>query len=49
MHLGDSQHATAEPDDARVAWRHALDVLDRLGHPDAAQVRSRLDDEPAAR
>ncbi|GAA2714843.1 hypothetical protein GCM10010429_35350 [Micromonospora olivasterospora] len=47
-HLGDSHDAAGEPRSARTAWRRALDVLDRLGHPDAAQVRARLDGTPSA-
>ncbi|MEU1885542.1 tetratricopeptide repeat protein [Micromonospora rifamycinica] len=42
MHLGDSHRAAADDAAARAAWRQALDVLDRLGHPDAAQLRQRL-------
>ncbi|WFE64717.1 tetratricopeptide repeat protein [Micromonospora sp. WMMD714] len=48
MHLGDSHRAAAAPAAARVAWAQALDVLDRLGHPDAALVRGRLDGPPPA-
>ncbi|WP_328338637.1 hypothetical protein [Micromonospora sp. NBC_00421] len=44
---GGGDRATA--DAAQAAWRRALDVLDRLGHPDAAQVRQRLDGESAVR
>ncbi|MFJ6198071.1 ATP-binding protein [Micromonospora sp. NPDC092111] len=47
-HLGDSHDVTGEPRPARDAWRRALDVLDRLGHPDAAQVRTRLGGSPSA-
>ncbi|MEU1605891.1 ATP-binding protein [Micromonospora matsumotoense] len=43
MHVGESHQAGAEPDAARAAWGQALDVLDQLGHPDAALVRGRLD------
>jgi hypothetical protein len=25
-----------------VSWRHALDILDDLGHPDATKVRAKL-------
>ncbi|MFJ8689867.1 ATP-binding protein [Micromonospora wenchangensis] len=48
MHLGDSHRATADTAAARTAWQQALDVLDRLGHPDAAQVRQRLDETSPA-
>jgi hypothetical protein len=40
--LGDAHHAAGNPDAARTAWRHALDILDQLHHPDADQVRARL-------
>ncbi|MGC5662192.1 ATP-binding protein [Micromonospora sp. WMMD723] len=49
MHVGDSHLAAAEPDAARAAWGQALDVLDQLGHPDAALVRDRLDALPSTR
>lgn len=42
-HLGDSHHAAGSHDLARDAWRRALDSLDELGHPDAGQVRGKLD------
>ncbi|WP_329008050.1 tetratricopeptide repeat protein [Micromonospora rifamycinica] len=46
MHLGDGHQATGDADAAETAWRHSLDVLDRLGHPDAAQLRHRLGGPP---
>ncbi|MBO4205652.1 ATP-binding protein [Micromonospora echinofusca] len=42
-HLGDTRHRAGDPGPARTAWRHALDILDQLAHPDAEQVRTRLD------
>ncbi|NBE79951.1 tetratricopeptide repeat protein [Micromonospora sp. NEAU-HG-1] len=42
-HLGDTRHTAGAPGAARTAWRQAVDILDRLGHPDADQVRARLD------
>ncbi|WP_431905773.1 ATP-binding protein [Micromonospora carbonacea] len=42
-HLGDTRQAAGAPEAARTAWGHALDILDRLGHPDAEQVRAKLD------
>ena len=42
-HLGDTYHAAGSHDLARDAWRRALDSLDELGHPDARQVRGKLD------
>ena len=42
IHLGDTYQATGEPGAARDAWRRALAILDELGHPDAAQVRTKL-------
>ena len=43
VHLGDTQHATGEPEAARQTWQQALAIFDELGHPDAAQLRERLD------
>ena len=40
--LGDAHHAAGEPAPARTAWRHALDLFELLGHPDADDVRTRL-------
>jgi tetratricopeptide (TPR) repeat protein len=45
-HLGETYHAAGEPGPARAAWQRAVDVLDRLGHSDAEQVRTRLDATP---
>jgi tetratricopeptide (TPR) repeat protein len=41
-HLGDAHHAADEFDAADLSWRRALDILDQLGHPDADQVRAKL-------
>jgi DNA-binding SARP family transcriptional activator/Flp pilus assembly protein TadD len=40
--LGDAQHAAGNLDSARAAWQHALGILDRLGHPEADEVRVKL-------
>ncbi|MEO3928900.1 tetratricopeptide repeat protein [Micromonosporaceae bacterium B7E4] len=48
-HLGDTQHATGATEPARTAWQQALDILDRLGHPDAELLRSRLGTEVETR
>jgi tetratricopeptide (TPR) repeat protein len=42
-HLGDSLDAIGNRPAARDAWRRALTVLERLDHPDADQVRARLE------
>ncbi|MFC6063742.1 AfsR/SARP family transcriptional regulator [Streptomyces ochraceiscleroticus] len=42
--LGDSHYAIGETQAALAAWRHALTILDSLSHPDAAQVRAKLND-----
>jgi tetratricopeptide (TPR) repeat protein/transcriptional regulator with XRE-family HTH domain len=42
--LGDTHHVIADSDAARTAWQHALDLLIELDHPDAEQVRTKLDD-----
>ncbi|GAA3733989.1 BTAD domain-containing putative transcriptional regulator [Plantactinospora mayteni] len=43
-HLGDSHRATGEHGAARDAWRRALEIHEALGHPDAEQVRGKLDE-----
>jgi DNA-binding SARP family transcriptional activator len=43
IHLGDTQHAAGDPSSARLTWQQALSILDEVGHPDAVQVRVRLD------
>ncbi|WP_158647539.1 tetratricopeptide repeat protein [Actinoplanes sp. ATCC 53533] len=43
VHIGDTQHAAGEPEAARRTWHQALSIFDELGHPDAAQLRERLD------
>jgi len=43
VRLGDTYQAAANPDAARTLWQQALNILDELGHPSAAQVRTRLD------
>jgi hypothetical protein len=40
--LGDTHRSAEEPSAARQAWRRALTILTRLGHPGADQVRGRL-------
>ncbi|WP_159079231.1 tetratricopeptide repeat protein [Plantactinospora sp. BC1] len=47
--LGDAQYAAGAVPEARVAWRAALAVLDRLGRPEAETVRHKLDREPFRR
>ncbi|GAB1690851.1 BTAD domain-containing putative transcriptional regulator [Krasilnikovia sp. M28-CT-15] len=41
-HLGDTHDAAGHVDQARGAWLRAIAILDKLGHPDADQVRARL-------
>ena len=45
-HLGDTHRATGDDAAARNAWQTALDVLTRFGHPDAAELRKKIDDLP---
>jgi hypothetical protein len=45
--VGDTHHAAGDLDAAGTAWRRALTVLDDLAHPDADQVRAKLDALPA--
>lgn len=48
MRLGDVHRDTGRDPAALDAWRAALAILDRLGHPDAARVRTRLGGAAAA-
>jgi DNA-binding SARP family transcriptional activator len=41
--LGDTHLDDSSPASAEAAWSRALTILDELGHPDAAQVRKKLD------
>jgi DNA-binding SARP family transcriptional activator len=41
-YLGDVYEAVGDADGARQAWTQALDILSRLEHPDADQVRAKL-------
>jgi hypothetical protein len=42
-HLGDTHHTAGNPAAARTAWQHALVILTDLDHPDAADLRGKLD------
>ncbi|HEX4656573.1 MAG TPA: BTAD domain-containing putative transcriptional regulator [Streptosporangiaceae bacterium] len=42
-HLGDMRRAASSPQAAIETWRQALDILEALHHPDADQVRDKLD------
>jgi DNA-binding SARP family transcriptional activator len=41
--FGDTRHAGGELAQAQEAWQQALAILDDLRHPDAGQVRAKLD------
>jgi DNA-binding SARP family transcriptional activator/tetratricopeptide (TPR) repeat protein len=41
--LGETYHDAGDTEAARDVWRNALHILDELEHPDAAQVRAKLD------
>ncbi|WP_405724493.1 tetratricopeptide repeat protein [Streptomyces sp. NBC_00028] len=41
-HLGDTHHATDEPEAAAVAWRAALDILEGFDQPGTDELRARL-------
>ncbi|PJM92143.1 AfsR family transcriptional regulator [Streptomyces sp. CB01373] len=43
-HIGDAHHAAGRPVEAALALGQALEILDRIGHPDAALVRGKLTD-----
>ncbi|MEV4757015.1 BTAD domain-containing putative transcriptional regulator [Micromonospora sp. NPDC049559] len=45
-HLGDLHQAAGDREAARAAWTGAAQILDELGHPDAAQVRAKLAGPP---
>jgi hypothetical protein len=40
--MGDVYHATGQDRRAREAWAEAAALFDRLGHPDAEEVRYKL-------
>ncbi len=40
--LADTYHAAGDLDAARQAWQHALNILDELHHPDADEIRAKL-------
>ncbi|MDW8808814.1 BTAD domain-containing putative transcriptional regulator [Streptomyces scabiei] len=40
--LGDTHVSAGRPEPARAAWTEALEILTRLGHPDAESLRTRL-------
>jgi tetratricopeptide (TPR) repeat protein len=44
-HLGDTRHAAGELPQARQAWQQALAMFEDMQHPDADQVRAKLDGE----
>ena len=41
-HLGDAHQATGNVPAARRTWQQALDILAELNHPDATQLRAKL-------
>jgi len=45
-HLGDARHDASDAQAARATWAQALRILTEIGHPDADQVRAKL--EPGA-
>jgi DNA-binding SARP family transcriptional activator/tetratricopeptide (TPR) repeat protein len=49
VYLGEAQRACGCPSAAGEAWQQALAILQDLHHPEAGQVRSRLDGLSAAR
>ncbi|HZM80280.1 MAG TPA: BTAD domain-containing putative transcriptional regulator [Candidatus Limnocylindrales bacterium] len=49
VHLGDSHFAAdGGAAAARASWQKAVAILDRIGHPDAEQVRAKLDNPSVA-
>ncbi|HEY9476427.1 MAG TPA: tetratricopeptide repeat protein, partial [Mycobacteriales bacterium] len=47
--LGDVLYETGRTVDAHAHWRDALTIFEKLGDPDAATVRHRLDLQPSDR
>ncbi|SDZ50880.1 DNA-binding transcriptional activator of the SARP family [Asanoa ishikariensis] len=45
--FGDTHQDAGDADAARLAWREALRILTQIDHPDADDVRARLDRESA--
>jgi DNA-binding SARP family transcriptional activator len=43
VRLGETHRAAGNPGAAREVWQQALRILEELGHPDADDVRTRLD------
>ncbi|WP_188316351.1 hypothetical protein [Solihabitans fulvus] len=43
-HLGDVHQAVGNHDAARESWRRAHTILSELRHPDAEQVRAKIDE-----
>jgi tetratricopeptide (TPR) repeat protein len=41
-HLGDTHQATGDIEATHICWQQALDILDKLHHPQASQIRSKL-------
>jgi tetratricopeptide (TPR) repeat protein len=46
--LGDTYREAGSDDDARQAWMQALRIFDEVGHPDAGEIRAKLQ-PPGAR
>jgi tetratricopeptide (TPR) repeat protein len=41
-HLADTEQITGRPDAARVAWQQALNIFEKLNHPKAGLVHTRM-------
>jgi DNA-binding SARP family transcriptional activator/tetratricopeptide (TPR) repeat protein len=48
VRLAEIHHMIGEHDAAREAWQRALGLLDEIGHPDADDIRKRLESEGAS-
>ncbi|HEU4426487.1 MAG TPA: tetratricopeptide repeat protein, partial [Pilimelia sp.] len=44
IHLGDTYQVLGDHDAVQTAWLTALSILDKLDHPDADHVRTKLAD-----
>jgi predicted negative regulator of RcsB-dependent stress response len=41
-HLGDTHRAVGDHEAAQAAWKAALDILDEMSHPEAKELRGKL-------
>jgi hypothetical protein len=49
IHLGDTYHTIGDHASARERWQQAYEILTDAGHPQAADVRRKLNAVPSPR